>query len=413
MLLRLPTYCGLVNTSKAAYQAAYTTTISSQTCTQETHTKADSTNSVVINGVLYYNTQGNGLYAQTSIPGVQAIDLHTGEKLFFINGTFLNFGQTMYFPSYNVNGVWNYLWSTSGSTYTAYSTNDGSFQFQFYNVPSGTRVWGPNGEILIYQIDYRNGWMALWNSTLAGQQNDIIGTPTYGSWSFGVLGLGPGGSRVTNPTNDIGQQVNSGYPVSRHLDGSLDKCYSWNVTIPTGLSANYLRVYQGDRIVGMAFNQTEVRLWGLPIDSMTATRNASVNEQSLSKIFDKTWKAPAEWLEGNNFIYYTGASDYVTDDTYGDGVMAVFDKELTTHYGFSLVDGSYLWTTHSENYLDLYGAGAMEHTWYFAYGHLYSVGLAGIMYAYDLQTGQVDWTYTLNDPTTNQSLVKTGGAGST
>ena len=355
-------------------------------------------NSVVINGVLYYNTQGNGLYAQTSIPGVQAIDLHTGQKLFFINGTFLNFGQTMYFPSYNVNGVWNYLWSTSGSTYTAYSTNDGSFQFQFYNVPSGTRVWGPNGEILIYQIDYRHGWMALWNSTLAGQQNDIIGTPTYGSWSFGVLGLGPGGSRVTNPTNDIGQQVNSGFPVSRHLDGSLDKCYSWNVTIPTGLSANYLRVYQGDRIVGMAFNQTEVRLWGLPIDSMTATRNASVNEQSLSKIFDKTWNAPAEWLEGNNFIYYTGASDYVTDDTYGDGVMAVFDKELTTHYGFSLVDGSYLWTTHSENYLDLYGAGAMEHTWYFAYGHLYSVGLAGIMYAYDLQTGQVDWTYTLNDP---------------
>ena len=43
-------------------------------------------NSVVINGVLYYNTQGNGLYAQVSIPGIQAIDLHTGEKLWFLNG---------------------------------------------------------------------------------------------------------------------------------------------------------------------------------------------------------------------------------------------------------------------------------------------------------------------------------------
>ena len=40
----------------------------------------------------------------------------------------------------------------------------------------------------------------------------------------------------------------------------------------------------------------------------------------------------------------------------------------------------------------------MEHTWYFAYGNLYSVGLAGIMYAYNLQTGQIDWTYTLKDP---------------
>jgi hypothetical protein len=78
--------------------------------------------------------------------------------------------------------------------------------------------------------------------------------------------------------------------------------------------------------------------------------------------------------------------------------MAIFSKELVTHYGFSLVDGSYLWETQPENYLDLYGAGAGEHTWYFAYGKLYSVGLAGILYAYDLQTGQTEWTYTLKDP---------------
>jgi hypothetical protein len=361
-------------------------------------------NAVVINGVLYYNAQGNGLYAQTSIPGIQAIDLHTGEKLWYLNGTFLNFGQTMYFPSYNVNGVWNYLWSQSGSTYTAYSTNDGSFQFQFYNVPSGTRVWGPNGEILIYQINYNAGWMALWNSTLAGMQNAVIGQPTYGSWDFGTLGMDAQGRGArdfggpTNPTNDIGQQINSAFPVTRHLNGALDKCYTWNVTIPTGLSANYLRVYQGDRVVGMAYDNTQVRMWGLSLQGITTTRNASINTQSISKLFDKTWSAPSEWLEGLNMLYYTGASDYVTDETYGDGVMAIFSKELTTHYGFSLVDGSYLWTTESENYLDLYGAGAMEHTWYFAYGHLYSVGLAGILYAYDLQTGQIDWTYTLQDP---------------
>ena len=364
-------------------------------------------NAVVINGVLYYNTQGNGLYAQTSIPGIQAIDLHTGEKLFSINGTFLNFGQTMYFPSYNVNGVWNYLWSVTGSNYTAYSTNDGSFQFMFHNVPSGYRTWGPNGEILIYQINTNAGWMALWNSTLAGQQNDIIGTPTYGSWSFGVLGLDANGKGSrdaggpTNPTNAIGQQVNSAFPVTRYLDGSLDKCYTWNVTIPQGLvigPRNPVAIYQGDRIVAMDYNQTMVRVWGLPIDSITTTRNASINTQSISTIFDKTWKAPAEWLEGNNILYYVGASNYVTDDTYGNGVIAVWDKELTTHYGFSVVDGSYLWATESENYLDLYGSGNGEHTWYFAYGHLYSVGLAGIMYAYNLQTGQVDWTYTLKDP---------------
>jgi hypothetical protein len=363
-------------------------------------------NSVVINGVLYYNTQGNGLYAQVSIPGIQAIDLHTGEKLWFLNNTFLSFGQTMFFPSYNVNGVWNYLWSVNGNNYTAYSTNDGSFQFMFYNVPSGTRIFGPNGEILIYQINYNAGWMALWNSTLAGQQNAVIGQPSYGSWSFGALGMDasgrgardPGGP--TNPTNAIGQQINSAFPVTRLLNGALDKCYTWNVTIPKGLTSNFLKAYQGDRIVGMAYNQTMVRVWALPLNGITTTRNATINTQTLTPIFDKTWAAPSEWLEGSNILYYTGASNYVTDPVYGNGVIAVFDKELTTHYGFSVVDGSYLWATESENYLDLYGSGAGEHTWYFAYGKLYSVGLAGIMYAYNLQTGHTDWTYTLKDPYT-------------
>ena len=133
--------------------------------------------SVVINGVLYYNTAGSGTYSTVGIPGIQAIDLHTGEKLWFLNNTVLSFGQTMFYPSYNVNGVWNYLWSVSGSNYTAYNPTDGSFAFQFYNVPSGFRTWGPNGEILIYQVNYANGWMALWNSTLAGLQNAVIGQP--------------------------------------------------------------------------------------------------------------------------------------------------------------------------------------------------------------------------------------------
>ncbi len=361
-------------------------------------------NSVVINGILYYNTAGSGTYSTVGIPGIQAIDLHTGEKLWFLNNTVLSFGQTMFFPSYNVNGIWNYLWSVTGSNYTAYSPYDGSFQFMFYNVPSGTRVFGPNGEILIYQINFAAGWMALWNSTLAGQQNAIIGQPSYGSWTFGVIGLNGSGVSTANPTNPQGQQINSAFPQVRALNGALPKCYSWNVTIPKGLTvtaslgANAIKVYQDNRIVGAFYNQSMVRLWALPLDSITTTRNATINTQTLTAIYDKTWAAPAEWTEGKNTIHYTGATNYVTDPTYGNGVIAIWDKELTTHYGFSVVDGSYLWETDSENYLDMYGWGNAEHTWYFAYGKLYSVGVAGILYAYDLANGQTAWTYNLTDP---------------
>ena len=381
-------------------------------------------NSVIINGILYYNTAPQGTYSQVGINGIQAINLHTGEKLWFLNGTLLSFGQTMFFPSYNVNGVFNYLWSVNGANYTAYSPNDGSWQFMFYNVPSsaGTintfRTYGPNGEILIYVVDRTNGWMALWNSTLAGQQNDVIGTPSYGSWSFGVLGL----TNTTNPatgqpnanpatTNQIGQQTNTGSQSlrQRYLDGSLSKCYSWNVTIPKGLpmssslGASTGRVIAGKELVGVFYNTSMVRIWALPLDKETATRTANPAEmtsaqQSITPLFDKTWTPPSEWLLGNNTIHFTGASSYVTDPVYGNGVVAVWSKELRTHYGFSLVDGSYLWATESENYLDQYGWGNAEHTWYFAYGKLYSVGIAGILYAYDLSTGKTAWTYNLTDP---------------
>ena len=44
------------------------------------------------------------------------------------------------------------------------------------------RVFGPSGEILIYQIDYTNGWMALWNSTLAVYKTQPSALQTMGSW---------------------------------------------------------------------------------------------------------------------------------------------------------------------------------------------------------------------------------------
>jgi len=109
-------------------------------------------------------------------------------------------------------------------------------------------------------------------------------------------------------------------------------------------------------------------------------------------LFDKTWKAPSEWLDGLNTINYVGASNEVKD-----GVIAVWDKELTKHYGFSVETGNYLWETESEHWLDAYGWGNAEHTWYFAYGKLFSVGVGGIVYAYDAKTGDTLWTYNMTD----------------
>jgi hypothetical protein len=340
--------------------------------------------SVILNGVLYYNRDD----AKVGYNGIVAVDLHTGEELWFRNNTVLSFGQILYFNSYNVDGVFEYLWESQTipdplpenplNTYNrwnAYSPFTGEWIYTMNNVPTdGTRAYGPSGEILIYRMNYANAWMALWNSTAAGQTAPgfATGIEAYGSWSAYYAG-----SLVHGST----------------LNASDPRAYSWNVTIPAGLTAGQsffvpiLEIYP-DRVMSIDFNQTRVRVWALKTEGLTKTSTTTTT------IFDKEWKdVPSEWLSGSNTLHYVGATNEAKN-----GVIAVWSKELRKHYAFSTDDGRYLWQTDSEHWLDAYGWGNVEHTWYFAYGKLYSVGVAGTLYAYDLSTGKTAWTYNMTDP---------------
>jgi hypothetical protein len=321
-------------------------------------------NSVIIAGMLYYNRMPAtfwGPYQPQN--GIFAVDLHTGKEIWFRNNTWLDFGQIFYFNSFNYDGVYQYLWDTTSQfgKWNAYSPSTGEWFYSMINVPSGNRYFGPSGEILILQMDFAAGWMALWNSTRCGQQGlTLLGD--FGSWARFVHGF--------------------------TWDGSNPYCYEWNVTIPAGLSvgvglsASALKVYD-DRVVGLNYNRTMVNCWALNL-------NPAQRGQFL---FNKVWQPPAEWLTGHNTLHYTGATNQVEK-----GVIALWDKELRKHYGFSTETGDFMWETASEHFLDIYGYGNAEHTWFFAYGKLYSVGVAGIVYAYDDQTGHTAWTYNMTEP---------------
>ncbi len=118
--------------------------------------------SVVLNGILYYQrTDSRGEQA----PAIIAVDMHTGEEWVYKNNTVLSFGQILYFNSYNYDGTFSYIWSVSGSTYTAYDPFTGNQQMQFINVPTSGygpgaqtayRTFGPSGEILIYVYNLDN-----------------------------------------------------------------------------------------------------------------------------------------------------------------------------------------------------------------------------------------------------------------
>jgi outer membrane protein assembly factor BamB len=78
-----------------------------------------------------------------------------------------------------------------------------------------------------------------------------------------------------------------------------------------------------------------------------------------------------------------------------DNVAVVWSKEERRHYGFSLETGQYLWVTEAEHYLDIYDAGRTIYE-----GKLISTGQAGIVYCFDVKTGETMWTYAGNDPYT-------------
>ncbi|HSV48822.1 MAG TPA: hypothetical protein VLH35_00775, partial [Candidatus Acidoferrales bacterium] len=93
--------------------------------------------SVILNGILYYQRTDT---RRETAPAIIAVNLHTGQEWMFRNNTILSFGQVFYFNSYNYDGVFTYIWSVSGSTWTAYDPFTGNEQMKITNVPgsSGT-----------------------------------------------------------------------------------------------------------------------------------------------------------------------------------------------------------------------------------------------------------------------------------
>jgi len=325
---------------------------------------------IVLNGILYWRTGGSRGETAENLYTV-ATNIHTGEELWRTNRQY-DFGQILYFNSYNYDGVFSYLVDTSsGGTYTFYDPWTNNWQFEWNGVPSGTRFWGPSGEILILVTNYNARWMALWNSTAAGFARlggNVATNPDYGSWGNTVHGR-------TQNMSELGANQ-----------------YSWNVTLsstgsPYQVSSTFgspaMGIYLDEMIVTGAWrNQTHVRVW-------------SVDMKTGAQRFDKYWRAPAEWEEGFNVIHVGGASD-----TYEGGIIFFFNKEYRQHYAFSVETGDYLWVTESAFWSDWYGWGAAEHTWFIYKNHLYSTGVGGYLYAYNLENGNTDWTYALDDPYT-------------
>jgi outer membrane protein assembly factor BamB len=306
--------------------------------------------SVIIGGNLYYNrfNANGGTRVEQE---VVAVNMRTGEELWVRNwnNTRLSFGQVFYWDSWNYHGVFDYLWSTSGTTWNAYDAETGRWEYQIYNVPSGTQVRGDKGEIYIYTINTANGWMTQWNSSRVVQPQTSGGSGD-GSWIRNGLGTAFNGSEG----------------------------YDWNVTIPTGLTGSIVGYTVGDKAIGVDVQPSGVKTWALDLR----------DRREGELLYQRSWNAPSSWVDGNVTIAFRRIS-------MEDNVFVVWVKETRQWWGFNAETGQKIWgPTEPEPYLNIYASSRDT----IAYGKLITVGYSGVASAYDLKNGSLIWTFEARDP---------------
>ncbi len=318
---------------------------------------------VILNGILYYNTYSvSDAKAGNPNQGIKAVDLRTGEDIWYRNGSRLAFGQILYVNTMNMQGAYGYIWTQDGSTWTAYDAGNGDYVYKMVGVPSGVTVVGPNNEILIYTVN-RNGWMTCWNSTSVVNRGHWNNATQSWDWEFG---------RYWNPRGIV-PTLNSTWDAANG--------YMWNVSVPAGLSgAAYAKI--DDKLVGQTITLKNVTTWAVSLKK----------GQEGQLLFNEVWNAPSDWFDGYQTISrISGSID--------NGLIAVWSKETQKVWGFSTDTGKLMWgPTKPQDYLDMFGIQSL-----ITDGKLFTQGMSGILYAYEAKTGKQLYTYKADD-TYNQNL---------
>jgi len=295
---------------------------------------------IIMNGILYYDK------AEPPSYGFKAVDLRTGETLWYQNSTYqLSFGQILDYESPNQHGCIPYLWSRVGSTLHMFDAFTGNYILSINNVPSGYMKMGPSGEILIYTLNTAGHWLTMWNSTKA------------------IPPLGPTGTDAWQwrPDRFRGQTLNG-------TEG-----LQWNVTGNTAPAGSSFQWYWNDILISQAVvtvpNQVFPTLVHVAFDTKTGEQLWSQNRTDMGTM---------------NF------PGYITPN---EGVYALFVRERKQWVAWSVKTGDQLWVTDSIES----DWGFYQYVGGFAYGKFYSGGYDGTLHAYNATTGKHLWDYYCGD----------------
>ena len=299
------------------------------------------TEAIVMHGRLSYlepwgNSGSGGDYV--------CVDLRTGEELWRIDATSSAwvgkpvFGYLYSLDTGNQHGVIPNGWLFTFDFARSYDPLTGRVTtMNITNVPSGTAVAGPQGEILRYVWNSPGKWLAQWNS-----------------------------SRVFTEQS------------SGSINASTAARYDWNITISSLASGTWSIIRH---IIPNNMLLLSKGSFGGPRSPGTGVDIAAISLKPSSA-------GQVLWTK-----YYPVAPNNVTrkliavDEKAGTFVFQ--DKETLCLTGCSLSNGEQVWTLVPDDA----SWDTMRSVSLAAYGNLYVSGFDGIVHCYDMKNGNLLWTY--------------------
>jgi len=327
---------------------------------------------VIMYGILYYTDYPG---AKNNPGDLKAVDLRTGEELWSVDAAApLRVGMRYNLITGDQYGAHAYLFTApSGingwvapmipNKWSMYEALTGEWILDIANA-SATQLGdflttGPNGELLKYGVS-QDGMLTMWNASKCIEEGSALNN-IYITYSALEIWRPPQGATidwnrgiewsVPVATDVSGVPIVPGLGVSRVSD---------DVVLLTAVMGGFIAIPGGSQVgyrVDAGYSaKTGELLWGPINRTLTPWTNVDV--------------AAA-----------------------GEGVYAEYTQQLLSWTGYSLTTGEKLWgptapKNSSWGYYDFGGNGVI------GYGNLYSWGLGGEVYCYDVQTGEEKWYWT-------------------
>ncbi len=318
-----------------------------------------------------------------------------------ITGSYTNVGSDQAQTSSTV-GTFN-----SASALCAIDVFTGQNAFNETNVPGGTTAYGPQGEWLVYTIGRANSnspftYLTQWNNTkLPGIEA-----------AAGITAWGPGASNQNMSTSydwnvSLSQSLYQTYSSIGSFGGGFSGSSAYNAT--TGIyTANptILFVQPGDFIFGQSSGLqtipgTSYGVFGTQDPYTLWAINLNTTRGPIGQVlFQQDYPAPS----GNKTVQ-VGPVDAENH------VFTIYFRETLQWSGYDVLTGQFLWgPTEPQNSWNYYsGTTGLTNPIGLGYGHLYTAGYSGILYAINTKTGNVDFTYgnSATDPSNSTKTPET------